>query len=337
MSAGSTARDVLRRVKGRLPVVPRSTRDGLLAAHEDLQRRYDELAERFQLPPEWFGPETEPFLTFAPPGHFYSPIPPMSEAMEHVNAAFRDRPDTLPGIDFRLDAQLEVAGRLTKLQDDFDAPVSPDEDRRYYTDNPSYGRGDALVLESMLRDLAPKRIIEIGSGHSSALMLDTIDRYLDGESSVTFIEPYADLLRAQFRGDDAERCEVVEEPLQSVGPERFDRLEAGDLLFIDSTHVVRPGSDVLREVLDILPRLRPGVVVHIHDMFFPFEYPPFWVEEGRLWGEAYLVRAFLIHNSQFEFVFWPDYVQSAAPTEFAELLPRMVGEGFGAMWLRRVD
>ena len=363
--------DVVNRLKARSPIVPRPTYDRLLANHDeiharflelrqqhdelhtrllelnhhhiDLQRRHDELQNRHHDVRQQFedigggDPDTEPFLRFAEPGHYYSPIPRMSDALEHVHAAFRDRPSDLPGIDLRLDAQLALAARLTELQEDFDAPVAPAASHRYFTENPSYGRGDALILESMLRDLRPRRIIEIGSGHSSALMLDTIDRYLDDGVSITFIEPFTDVLREQLRPGDADRCEVIQQPLQTVDVSRFDELEPGDLLFIDSTHVVRPGSDVLLEILEILPRLRPGVVVHLHDIFFPFEYPPFWVEEGRAWGEAYLLRAFLVHNSQFEIMLWPNYVEFAAPETFREVWPKMVGEGFGAIWLRRVE
>lgn len=363
--------DVVNRLTARSPLVRRSTLDRLLADYEDLhthllelqhhhddlhtrftdlnhhhgdlQRRHDELQNRHHDVNQRFedvgggDPDTEPFLRFAKPGHFYSPIPRLSDALEHVNAAFRDRPSDLPGIDLRLDAQLTLAARLTALQEDFDAPSTPAASHRYYTENPSYGRGDALILESMLRELRPRQIIEIGSGHSSALMLDTIDRYLDDDVSITFIEPFADVLREQFRRGDADRCEVVEQPLQSVDVSMFDELEPGDLLFIDSTHVVRPGSDVLREILEILPRLRPGVVVHLHDIFYPFEYPPFWVKEGRVWGEAYLLRAFLVHNSQFEIMLWPNYVEFAAREAFREVWPKMVGEGFGAIWLRRVE
>ncbi len=313
--------DVVRWLRARSPVVPRSTRDDLLAEYERLVRQRE---------------ETDPFLTFAPPGHFYSPIPEMSEAMAHVSAVFADRPDSLPGIDLRLDAQLELASRLVRFQEDFDAPASRIAGRRYFTDNPSFGRGDALVLESMLRELRPGRIVEIGSGYSSALMLDTFDRYYAGRPvSLTFIEPHADVLRSRFLRGDAARCEIVERPLQAVDPTRFDKLAAGDLLFIDSTHVVRPGSDVLHEILEILPRLRPGVLVHVHDIFYPFEYPPEWVAGGRVWGEAYLLRAFLAENSEYEVMLWPNCLQAIAAERFREVAPKLVDEGFGSIWLRR--
>lgn len=329
---------LLRRLKARLPVVPRSTRDALLADHEALQRRHDEvvaeLAARDDLPD--IDPDTVPFLTFAPPGHFYSPIPNMAEALAHVRAVFDDLPDELPGIDLRLDSQLDVASCIAPFAADFDAPENAMPGRRYHTANPSYGAGDGAVLEAMLRQVRPAKIIEIGSGFSSALMLDTIDRHLGGDVELTFIEPHAAVLRGLFHDGDADRCRIVEQPLQAVDTSVFGELGPGDVLFIDSTHVVRPGSDVLVETFEILPRLRPGAIVHLHDVFYPFEYPPPWVEEGRVWGEAYLLRAFLTHNADFEIMFWPHYVRRAAPERFAELFPRLTGEGFGAIWLRRV-
>lgn len=336
---------LLARIRRRLPVVPRRTRDEVVAEHTrlmeehaDLQRRYDELGGNDLVLREriahYTDPSVAPFLIFAPPGHFYSPIPPLDEAVERARRVFADPPATLPGIDLRLEAQLALAEELAPLQADFDPPDQPVPGRRYHTDNPSYGPADARVLQALLRHLRPDRVIEIGSGHSTALMLDVADEHLDG-LELTCIEPFDAVLRSVLRPEDAGRVEIVAAPVQEVDLDRFDRLAAGDLLFIDSTHVVRAGSDVAREVFEILPRLRPGVVVHFHDLFYPFDYPAPWVAEGRAWSEAYLLRAFLEHNDRFEILLFPHYLRTVAPDRLRALWPH-APTGGGSLWLRRV-
>lgn len=149
-----------------------------------------------------------------------------------------------------------------------------------------------MVLHTMLRHLRPARVIEVGSGWSSACMLDTDDLFLDGATEITFIDPEPERLESLLRGDELEprvtihRCRV-----QDVDPGLFGALEAGDVLFIDSSHVVKAGSDVIQLALDVVPTLPAGTFVHIHDIPWPFEYPKLWAEQRRWWSEAYLVRA----------------------------------------------
>lgn len=138
----------------------------------------------------------------------------------------------------------------------------------------------------MLRYLRPKRIIEIGSGWSSACTVDTVEHSLGKDCAVTFIEPFPSLL-LELIGEAQLKTTIIESRVQDVPLDAFRSLERGDVLFIDSTHVLRTGSDVCYELFEVLPLLPPGVVDHFHDMFWPFEYPRPWaVDENRSWKRA---------------------------------------------------
>jgi predicted O-methyltransferase YrrM len=279
--------------------------------------------------------EWAPFVRFAAPGHFYSPIPLLGEL-----AADRSRiwvqPASLPGIDINAAGQRAVFERLVDALGGEDLPDEPTPERRYHARNVAFGVGDALVLQGMLRVHRPRRIVEIGSGYSSALMLDVLERDLP-DTHVTFVEPYTELLRSLMRPGDDERSAIIEARAQDLDAGVVTELGAGDVLFVDSTHVVRPGSDVCRIVLDLLPRVAPGVIVHVHDMFWPFELPMPWVEEGRLWSECYLIRALLTDNPSWEILLFNDHLahhQRELPTA---RLPRFLDNPGGSLWLRRVD
>jgi hypothetical protein len=116
----------------------------------------------------------------------------------------------------------------------------------------------------------------------------------------------------------------------------FERLEAGDILFIDSSHVVKTGSDVNYLFLEVLPRLKPGVVIHVHDIFLPHEFPKAWVMDLHLfWTEQYLLQAFLTHNAEFEVLFANAYMGARHQTEMQRTFPRSQWWGGGSFWLRR--
>ena len=253
----------------------------------------------------------QPFLLFAPPGHYYSPIPKLSAIRADADRIF-GRPEALPGIDVRREEQLVLLERLAVLLEDWEFPEAPDGEHRYFTGeaNYGYGVGDAATLHAMLRDLRPARVIEVGSGFSSCMILDTDERFLSSGTQLTFIEPFSSHLRSLVRPGDLERDNVrlIEDRLQDVDLAVFKGLERGDVLFVDSTHVAKVGSDVMHLFNDVLPVLAPGVVIHLHDVFWPFEYPHEWVEGGRAWNESYLLRAFLAYNAEFEILLFNDYL-----------------------------
>lgn len=269
-----------------------------------------------------------PFLSFAPPGHFYSPLPDSREAAR-AQARLREVPRTIPGIDTRDDAQLTLLETF----------------RAYYREHPFSGRGvryrandmfvlaDALALYAVLRHWTPRHYIEVGSGWSSAVALDTNDRFLDRRLSCTFIEPYPGRLHALLTDEDRLRHRIVESPVQDVPADVFAALEPDDVLFIDSSHVAKIGSDVVYLLTDILPRLRPGVLVHIHDICWPFEYLEEWIREGRAWNEAYLVKAMLQHSSRYRILLFNRYLGTFHRESLTEF-PDVLANPGGSLWLQ---
>lgn len=245
-------------------------------------------------------------------------------------------PATLPGIDLAHDAQLQLWNHWAPFLADACALVTGKQHKRYQTSSESFGHGDALVYCCMLRYLRPKRIIEIGAGSSSALALDTLELFLPQRPQCCFIDPYPALLRSMLTPEDTAAVEVIEAGIQDVPPDRFEVLESNDVLFIDSTHIVKTGSDVTYELFEILPRLRSGVVVHFHDIFYPFEYPRLWaLELNYSWNEIYAVRAFLTGNHDWEILFFNDYFARFERARVARDAPPMLANPGGSLWLRR--
>ena len=271
-----------------------------------------------------------PLLCFGPPDDFYSPLPSEHDIrrreVEWVEPA---------GVELNEDGQKWLLAELSKFYPEMPFSETAMAGSRYSFDQQYYCYSDAIYLYSLLRHLHPRRLIEVGSGHSSAAALDTNERFLGGSVQFTFIEPYADRLKSVLKQGDQEHCKLIEKPVQDVPLTVFDALEANDILFIDSTHVSKVGSDVNHLMFRVLPRLSSGVVVHIHDIFFPFEYLEDWFREGRAWNEAYLVRAFLQNNSQWEVILFADFIGKRFRSFLSERMPLCLRNTGGALWLRK--
>lgn len=272
---------------------------------------------------------------FVPPGHYYSPLPSLTQVRERAARLFGDPPRTLPGIDLREQEQLALLDTLQPFYDALQFPAQRGPGFRYFYDNPSYSYSDAIFLHCMIRHARPARIVEIGSGYSSCMTIDTNERFFDGRISCTFVEPYPELLRSLLWPGDEERIAIIPREAQLVPLEILRRLEANDILFIDSTHVSKIGSDVNHLMFEVLPRLAPGVYVHLHDVFYPFEYPDEWIYEGRAWTEAYLLHAFLAHNSAFEIVLFNTFLERFHEARFRERMPLCLKNTGGSIWIRR--
>jgi hypothetical protein len=273
-----------------------------------------------------------------PAGHFYSPSPDFSEIERDAARLFPDPPPrTLPSIDLRGDAQRAFVEQLLPFYAEMPFKPEAQPGLRYWFENGAYSYADAIFLYLMLRHLRPRRIIEIGSGHSSGAILDTVERFLGGDAELTFIEPYPELLRTILRPGDAARVTILPTPLQEVPLSRFASLAENDILFVDSTHVAKIGSDVALLFNEILPSLRPGVRVHFHDIFYPFEYPSYWFAEGRAWNEAYLLRAFLQFNQRFEIELWNHFLLTFEPDFFSAHMPLCLRNPGASLWLRVTD
>ncbi len=275
-----------------------------------------------------------PFLTWRPPGHFYSPIPDPGEVAGDLAGERRSDPE-IEGVAVRADAQRALFGELAPLIDlDLVLGEAGDEPR-YRPLNGSFDLLDAAIATGIVRWVQPSRLIEVGSGFSSALLLDTAGRHgLD--VGFTFIEPYMETLRSTLRPEDADTVTLIEERVQDVDLEVFGDLEAGDVLFIDSSHVVKPGSDAVHLYVEVIPRLAPGVVIHVHDIFHPFEYPPEWIAEGRAWNEAYLLRAMLSGGDDFEILFFNDWFRRFEQATLEAVEPRLGRHTGGSLWIRKV-
>jgi hypothetical protein len=277
--------------------------------------------------------ETMDWRRFFPPGHFYSPVPSMAE----VDDAYARNESGPPfaGIDLRENEQLALFEKLAAHYRTLALPEHATEGWRYHLDNGAYGIFDGVLLACMLCHLQPRRVIEIGSGCSSAAMLDINERVLGGRMHLTIIDPVTVRVRGMLRPEDLARVRLIESRVQDVPLDTFAALEAGDVLFIDSSHVSKIGSDVHRLYFDVLPVLRPGVFVHIHDIAATLEYPREWFAEGRAWNEAYLVRAFLMFNRAFEVALFTSWLRSAHPELVRTRMPLCAQGGGGQLWLRR--
>lgn len=272
-----------------------------------------------------------------PPGHFYSPIPDFREVERKASRIFDRRIRPLEGIDVHDGVQLALFEQLKTYYPTLPFTDAASAGLRYYYANSYFGHADAIILACMIRHLRPARIIEIGSGFSSAVMLDVNDCFLQGEARITFIEPDAKRLRKLLREGEIGKINLIEKALEDVDASLFQELGAGDILFIDSTHVAKIGSDVNRLFFEVLPALPPGVWIHVHDIFYPFEYPKSWVlGQRRAWNEAYLLRAFLTCNDSFHIMYWNDYFTLAHRDLLAKDMPQALQNTGGSIWLKRV-
>jgi hypothetical protein len=272
---------------------------------------------------------------WVPAGHFYSAIPLLSEIHRDDARIFRDLRE-VSAIDLDEPGQLTLLEELKGHYKEMDFPEHRQPHRRYWFENPAYSYSDAIFLHCMIRQAKPKRLIEVGSGYSSAMTLDTNELHFGDRIQCTFIEPYPELLLSLIRPADRERVEIVPTRVQDVPVERFEALEAGDILFIDSTHVARAGGDVNYLYFEVLPAIRPGVLVHIHDIFIGFQYPRPWIEEGRSWSEAYVLRAFLMYNERFRIRAFNSFIQHFHEDWFTREMPLCLRNRGGSIWLQRV-
>lgn len=226
--------------------------------------------------------------------HYYEPL------IDPTGLSPLDQPRDLPGIDFNRAAQVALLESFAEDTAALAALRTSDANRLGFDlANGLFEHGDAELWFQMIRHCRPRRIIEIGAGHSTKVAILALD-YLRAQDTAyhcahVCIEPYA----PDWLGDVGP--EIIAAKLEAVPLETFAALMSGDILFIDSSHVIRPQGDVLQAYLRILPTLAPGVVVHIHDMFSPRDYPPEWVQGAQyFWNEQYLVEAFLSHNCDWE-------------------------------------
>jgi predicted O-methyltransferase YrrM len=269
-----------------------------------------------------------------PSGHYYSPIPDKDEVIAYIDSR-KPLNKSLPGVDLNEENQLELLHEYSQFYKELPFPEKQQQDCRYFYENDWYSYSDAIFLYSFLRKHKPKRIIEIGSGFSSAVMLDTIERFFSNRPEITFIEPYPDRLKSLLRNQDEDQVKIIEKKIQEVPLELFSSLESGDFLFIDSSHVVKCGSDLQLLLFEILPLLPDGVFVHFHDVFYPFDYPSDWLKEGRYWNENYFLRAFLSYNCEWNIYFFNTYMSFSFNDFIKDKMPLCTKNSGGSLYIQR--
>ncbi|MEB3072025.1 class I SAM-dependent methyltransferase [[Mycobacterium] vasticus] len=270
-----------------------------------------------------------------PPGHYYSPIADPSIIAEYVEKQYLQQAADIKGIHFDEDAMVKFWNQNSELIKNTRFSEHDDGENRYYYDNDQYPYGDAMILRTMIAHFKPKNVIEVGSGFSSACMLDAVDDVGLSDFSMTCIDPDIDRLRGALRAEDHFRVDIIEGLVQDVPVSTFSQLKKNDILFIDSTHVLKTASDVHYELFSILPSLNEGVLVHFHDIQYPFEYPRQWLfEDNRSWNEIYALRAFLMYNSAFEVMFWGGLFAQQQRDLIHETNPLFLENPGGSIWLR---
>jgi predicted O-methyltransferase YrrM len=324
--------EVYRRTLGREPSAAEITEASELTSLGGTREFLTQVCARSTVPPVKAATITP---LFVPPGHYYSPIVDVDTLRDAGFLARRDV-SSLASIQLDESKMLKTFETLALHFAKINFPETDEASHRYYYQNVFYSYGDAIILSSLLREYRPKRVIEVGSGFSSAVILDTLDDAGLGMTRCTFIEPFPERLRSLLLPADELRVEIIEQPIQKVGHEFFAGLDAGDILFIDSTHITKTGSDVNYELFEILPNLRPGVLIHFHDVFWPFEYPESWIfQDNRSWNELYILRAFLMHNDEYEILYFNDFFNKTFGAVVFNAHPLIPLNPGGGLWLRK--
>ena len=277
-------------------------------------------------------------IPFAP-AHYYSPLPDLRSVKKNLPRWYKE--GTGPGVDWNVEKQLELMGQLTPYASEISVlpPFSEVTQTGY---GPGYGEIEAHLLYMLLRHLKPAKVVEIGSGVSTYYTLAALEKNHDEhsvESNLTCVEPYP---YQKLRSLVSERnVNLIECEVQDTGFDIFEELSANDVLFIDSSHVSKKDSDVDFLFLEVLPRLRKDVVIHIHDISLPMPTIPrehALFDTFLFWNECALVKAFLLFNTAFQIVMCQSYLHFHEPAALKSLLPIYNPEVHfpSSLWLRRV-
>jgi predicted O-methyltransferase YrrM len=275
-------------------------------------------------------------VTCFPPGSYYSTLLDIETLERDPEAYVGSSARAWEGIHLREEAQSARLEAWLASPSGLPLPDQPDGKWRYFARNEYFVFADGFALTQMIAEHRPRRIIEVGSGFSSAAMLD-IREHLALAAELTFVEPYPDRLETLLRPADRATVKLLQQPVQAVPDETFSALEPGDFLFIDSSHVAKVGSDLSDIFSRILPLIRPGVFVHFHDIFYPGPYPEVWLRQGRAWNEVLFLQTFLRFNTAFQVEWFNPFAAARFRERFADQCPRFLKSSGGSIWLRRVD
>lgn len=265
--------------------------------------------------------------------HYYQPMVNPKKDLKNSLSTNRD----LPGINFNVDEQLRLLSNFKYNEELIKFPIKKGKNLEFYYDNGSYCSGDAEYLYNIIRHFKPNRIIEIGSGKSTLMACNAIKKNQSENSEynckITCIEPYEQPWLQELEVD------LVRELVENIDVSFFQKLQENDILFIDSSHIIRPQGDVLFEFLELLPNLNTGVIIHVHDIFTPKDYLEHWIiKDHLLWNEQYLLEAFLTYNSEFRIIGALNFLSHNYRKEFEEKCPifaKQTGREPGAFWMIR--
>lgn len=270
---------------------------------------------------------------FVPPGHFYSPIPSIEDIKQREEVIYSEN-KKIEAIEMNSAGQLELLGKFVEFYNEQPFSDTKQRNLRYYFGNQYFSYTDAIILYCMMRHVKPKKIIEIGSGYSSCVILDTNEEFFNGAIECTFIEPYPDRLLSLIKEED--KIKLQRSKLQQVDINTFMQLSKGDILFIDSSHVAKIDSDVNYLFFDILPKLKEGVIIHFHDIFYPFEYPKEWIYKEIAWNECYMLRSFLQYNESFRIILFNDFIHKISNDFISRNMPLCTKNTGGSIWIEKV-
>ena len=275
------------------------------------------------------------------PNNYYSPIPDLSKLNNDI---WTNRKE-LCGVNLNEEKQQDLLSHfVTNFKSEYDNfPVKQSKEAKpyeYYLSNEYFGPVDSEILYSMIRYFKPRRIIEIGSGFSTYCSAKAILRNYSLDNNynceLIAIEPYPkNILIKGFPG----LKKLIPKEVQNVPITEFTKLKENDILFIDSSHVIKIGNDVQYEYLEIIPRLRKGVIIHIHDIYFPFDYPKRKILiDNIFWNEQYLLQAFLSFNNSFEVLWAGNFMNSTFPNllENAFNSYRLKSKITSSFWMRKI-
>jgi hypothetical protein len=268
--------------------------------------------------------------------HYYEPLPDFPSITQEQ--ALKRRHSTC--VDWNLETQLDLVQKLSlygvEIQELADQQSSS---LKFDFFNDFYSELDAAIYYALLRENKPSTVLEIGCGYSTQIAALAIARNKqEGKiGNIICIEPYPEPRLTEANID----FKLITEKVEDVDINVFKKLEAGDILFIDSTHTVKFGSDVCREILEILPEISSGVWIHFHDIFFPYDYPPQWLIKDRTaWSEQYMLEAFLSYNNCFEVILANHWLSVDYPQEVSKLWSGVLKwkdpyHHCGGLWLRK--
>lgn len=267
--------------------------------------------------------------------HYYHPM--INPKKDLIRSLRENR--NLPGIKLNEQEQLDLLSQFHYNEELLAFPLEKKSDStiEYFYANGNYESGDSEYLYNMIRHFKPQRIIEIGSGYSTLMARSAINKNQSEDDQYTCrhicIEPY------EQPWLEKTGAEIIREKVETIDLQFFSQLSNHDILFIDSSHIIRPQGDVLFEYQVLLPILNPGVLVHIHDIFTPKDYPDEWVYTHRFWNEQYLLEAFLVNNAEFKIIGALNYLKHSYYKELSEKCPvfaKQSGREPGAFWLAKV-